>query len=69
MKTADFKQLPDLELSEKLKQEQSNLSRLKFNHAVSALENPLKIRHQRRLVATLMTETSARKNKLQNNNK
>jgi large subunit ribosomal protein L29 len=35
---------------------------LKFAHAVSAIENPLRIKAARKLIARLNTELSARKN-------
>lgn len=54
------KDLSVQEIREKLIEEKKQQSKLKFNHAVSPLENPLKIRSGRRNIARLMTELSAK---------
>lgn len=53
------------ELQGKLAAEQEHLSKLKFAHAISPLENPMQIKLARKLVARLQTELKARE--LQNN--
>lgn len=56
MKSAEIKELSTPELKERVEETTTLLVRLKFNHAVSPLENPTKIRKTRRLVASLKTE-------------
>lgn len=48
------------ELTERLDEEQRQLTRLKLNHAVSPLENPNKISAYRRTIARLKTELHRR---------
>ena len=65
MKNSELKELTDAELKERLDAERDNLIRLKMNHAVSPLENPLKIRYVRKDIARMNTEI--RRRELQNN--
>ena len=44
------------ELKEKIKEEKANLNKMKLNHAVSPLENPMRIRVTRKNIARLTTE-------------
>jgi large subunit ribosomal protein L29 len=60
MKQADIKQLSISDLNERIKEEKSALAKLKLNHAVSPLENPLKITSSRKTVARLLTELRSR---------
>ena len=60
MKQTVIKELSSKELQEKLMTERSNLVKLKLNHAVSPIENPLKINHARKTVARLKTELRKR---------
>ena len=55
MKASELKELTIKELEERIENEQSLLSKQKLNHAVSPLDNPLKIKETRRNVARLMT--------------
>ena len=50
-------------LEHKLADEQAMLTKLKFSHAVSQIENPMTIRKSRRTIARLLTELNARSNK------
>ena len=61
MKNKDILALTDIELVEKAKQEKEALGKLKLNHNVSPIENPIKIRDARKLVARLQTEATKRK--------
>jgi large subunit ribosomal protein L29 len=45
----------------RLESERTSLQKLKFNHAVTPLENPMLIRKSRREIARLLTETNKRK--------
>lgn len=60
MKYAEIKELSSEEIKERIKEERANLTKLKFNHAVSALENPMQIRALRKTIAKLNTELKAR---------
>ena len=48
------------EVIERLAEEEKHLIKMKLNHAVSPLENPNKIKEQRRTVARLKTELRKR---------
>ncbi len=60
MTQEDIKQLSTSDLRERIKDEKSNLAKLKLNHAVSPIENPLKITFSRKTVARLQTEFRSR---------
>lgn len=60
LKKEDIKQLTTEELLEKGREAKVLLKKLEFNHAISAIENPLQIRAMRRDVAKLLTELRSR---------
>lgn len=60
MKNAEIRDLTDAELQEKIAEEKQVLVKMKMNHAISPIENPNKIKFQRRLIARLKTELTAR---------
>jgi large subunit ribosomal protein L29 len=60
METAEIKKLSDSELKEKIAGEKTMLTKLKLQHSVSPIENPMRIRVQRKLMAKLLTEASVR---------
>jgi large subunit ribosomal protein L29 len=60
MKTEDLKGLSVEQLTERLAAERSTSRNLRFAHAISPLENPMRIRQSRRTVAKLMTELQSR---------
>jgi large subunit ribosomal protein L29 len=60
MKNSEIKALTVEQLKQSLTEEQERLLKLKFAHAVSPIENPMRIRNTRRLIARLMTELSAK---------
>ena len=60
MKTSDIKDLSTEEIKEKIETEKAALTKMKMNHAVSPLENPMLIRTTRRNIARLMTELRKR---------
>ncbi len=60
MKNSEVKELTDKELRERIESEKENLVRLRLNHAVSPLDNPLKLRDVKKDVARLMTELKKR---------
>jgi len=55
----DIKQLNNKELHATLREERKQLQKLEFNHAVSPIENPAKIRIGRKTIARLMTEINS----------
>ena len=60
MKNSDIKALSSEELKERLNTERSNMQNLLFAHAISPLENPMKIRETKRTIARLNTEIRSR---------
>ena len=60
MKPAEIRKLSVEELKEKIKGEQESLQKMKFAHAISPIENPMKIREAKKLVARLRTELTAK---------
>ena len=60
MKQSIIKETATAELRDKVAEETALLAKLKLNHAVSPIENPLKIKVTRKNVARLLTELSKR---------
>ena len=56
MKNSEIKALTVEELKDKIASEEESLRKLKFAHAVSPVENPMQIRHTRRIIARLKTQ-------------
>jgi large subunit ribosomal protein L29 len=56
MKNSEIKSLSIAELQERIVSEKENLQKLKFAHAISPIENPMKIKEAKRLVARMNTE-------------
>ncbi|HQW86546.1 MAG TPA: 50S ribosomal protein L29 [Flavobacteriales bacterium] len=59
-KGTTLKDLTVQELQDKLQEERNALAKLRFDHAVSPVENPLLLRSRRREVARVLTELRAR---------
>ena len=60
MKQQVVSELSTPELKERLMEEQLLLNRLNMNHAISPIENPNKIKEQRKTIARLKTEIRKR---------
>jgi large subunit ribosomal protein L29 len=60
MKNADIKALNVAELNEKIASESETLRKMQFAHQVSAIENPMKLKTTRALIARLKTELTAK---------
>jgi large subunit ribosomal protein L29 len=60
MKNSEIRALNTNELTEKIGSEKEALRKLRFAHQVSAIENPMKLRETRKLVARLKTELRAK---------
>ncbi len=56
MENKDIIALSAQELKDRIKEEKSGLNKLQMNHAISPIENPIKIRSTRKLIARLSTE-------------
>jgi len=63
MKNAEIQGLTLAELNEKIGSEKEAMRKMKFAHQVSAIENPMKIRETRKLIARLKTELTAKEGK------
>ncbi len=63
MKQSDILELTDQELRDKLKSTEEEYAQLKLQHTISQVENPMKIRTMRSLIARL--QTNLRKRELQ----
>ena len=61
MKNSEILELATEELAAKLGEERATLTKLKFAHAVSAIENPSRITKVRKEIARLNTEITKRK--------
>jgi large subunit ribosomal protein L29 len=60
MKNADIKALNVAELKEKIGSEKEALRKAQFAHQISSIENPMKLRESRKLIAKLSTELRAK---------
>ena len=62
MKNSEIVELTTEGLTAKLVEEKTALNKLKFAHAVSAIENPNVLKAARKNIARISTEVSKRKN-------
>ncbi|MDQ3050393.1 MAG: 50S ribosomal protein L29 [Bacteroidota bacterium] len=60
MKQDIVRDLTKDEVRDRIAEERASYAKLKMSHAVSPIENPLKIRASRRLIARLETEYKKR---------
>lgn len=60
MKNSEIKGLNESELKEKINAEKENLLKLKFAHSISPIENPMRIKASKKLIARLNTELRAK---------
>jgi large subunit ribosomal protein L29 len=60
MKQSEIKSLSLEQLEQRIAAERERILKLQFAHAITPIENPMRIRQSRRLIAQLMTETNAR---------
>jgi large subunit ribosomal protein L29 len=63
MKNNEIKDLTLDELKEKLGSEKESLRKLKFAHQVSAIENPMKIKETRKVIARINTALRQKESK------
>ncbi|MBV2226299.1 MULTISPECIES: 50S ribosomal protein L29 [Sphingobacterium] len=62
MKNSEIVELSTEDLTARLAEEKAALNKLKFAHAVSAIENPNVIKAARKTIARISTEISKRTN-------
>ncbi|MCZ6694568.1 MAG: 50S ribosomal protein L29 [Bacteroidetes bacterium] len=62
MNNSEIKSLSINELQERVISEKENLQKLKFAHAISPIENPMKISQAKRLIARMNTELTIKQN-------
>ncbi len=60
MKQSEIKELSNAELVEKIEILQNELTKMKINHKISPIENPMLIRKNRKDIARLLTEKRRR---------
>jgi len=60
MKNSEVRELSTKELNERIDTEKENLVRMRLNHAVSPLDNPIRLREIKKDIARLMTELKKR---------
>jgi len=59
-KGTDLKGLTVVELNDKLQEERTSLTTLRFAHTVSPIESPVQLRTKRKEVARILTELRQR---------
>jgi len=59
-KALELKDLTVQELQDKLKEERGTLTKLRFSHTVSPIENPMQLNAKRKVVARILTELRQR---------
>lgn len=57
---SEIKELSSAELRERLDNEKSMMVKMRLNHAISPLDNPMKIRFTRKNIARIETELRKR---------
>ena len=60
MKTSEIKELSTSDLLERIDTERTMLVRMKLNHAITPLDNPLKVKEVKLTIARLLTELRTR---------
>lgn len=60
MKAKEIADLTTAEVIEKIEIEQESFNKMRLNHAVAALENPIQLRGRRKVLARLHTELRKR---------
>jgi large subunit ribosomal protein L29 len=63
MKLSQINELTLTEINDLIQEETVSLSKLRFNHSVSPLENPVKLREIKRNIARLKTALNNKVNK------
>ena len=61
MKYAEIVEMTSEDLNDKVQETERALNKMRMDHTVSELENPMSINHSRRFLAQLKTEKQSRK--------
>jgi large subunit ribosomal protein L29 len=61
MKNTEIRSLNESEINERIVAEQETLTKLRFAHSISPIENPNKIKETKRFIARLKTALTAKK--------
>ena len=72
MKIFEIREIPEVELAKRVRDEEENLIHLKFQKATSQLESPIKVRTVRRDIAkmkTVLRERALQKARITTNDK
>jgi len=69
MKTSEIREMSIKEIEERIENEKNFLFRQNLNHAITPLDNPLKLRESRRNVARLNTLLNQKKSELKQGKK
>ncbi len=64
MKNSEIKALSIEELMQKIRGEKEGLQKLIFAHAISPIENPMKIKITKKLIARLLTELKVKEHSI-----
>jgi len=64
MKTSEIRELSVKEIEERIENEKNLIFRQKMNHAISPLDNPMKIKETRRNIARLETILCQKQNEV-----
>lgn len=65
MKSTVIREMTTEEIQDALLNERESLAKMKMQHAISPLENPLVLKEKRKVVARLLTELSNRTSEAQ----
>ena len=65
MKIKDIRELTDSEIRARITEDEEMLVKMRFNHAISEIENPSKLRETKRAIAKM--NTVLRERELNNN--
>ena len=55
MKAKEIRELNVTEIQQRIADEKESLQHLNFQHAIADIQNPMQLRHSRRLIARLQT--------------
>lgn len=60
MKISEIRELTDAEIQERITEEREMLQKMYFNHAITEIESPAKIRMSKRTIARMLTVVTER---------
>lgn len=60
MKNSEIKELSLEDINDRIRAEEETLQKLEFAHAISPIENPMKIKSTRKTIARLKTAVSSK---------